>query len=38
LTNLREMVKQEKYLVPVEAPFKKSAKDVFQNYEKFITE
>ena len=22
----------------VEAPFKKSAKDVFQNYEKFITE
>ena len=38
LTNLREMVKQEKYLVPVEAPFKKSAKDVIQNYENFITE
>ena len=38
LTNLREMVKKEKYLIPVEAPFKKSAKDVIQNYEKFITQ
>jgi ribosome-associated toxin RatA of RatAB toxin-antitoxin module len=38
LTNLREMVKKEKYLIPVEAPFKKSAKDVIQNYENFITE
>ena len=38
LTNLREMVKKEKYLIPVDAPFKKSAKDVIQNYEKFITE
>ncbi|MCX6179106.1 MAG: START domain-containing protein [Chlorobiales bacterium] len=38
LTNLREMVKKEKYMIPVEAPFKKSAKDVMQNYEKFITQ
>jgi len=35
---MREMVKKEKYLSPIEAPFKKSAKDVIQNYEKFITE
>jgi hypothetical protein len=38
LTNLREMVKKEKYQIPVEAPFKKSSKDVIQNYENFITE
>jgi len=37
MINLREMVKREKYKVPVDAPFKKSSKDVIQNYEKFIT-
>lgn len=37
MINLREMVKREKYLTPVEAPFKKSSKEVIQNYEKFIT-
>ncbi|MBZ4219789.1 MAG: cyclase [Chlorobium sp.] len=38
MVNLREMVKKEKYLTPIDAPFKKSAKDVIQHYEKFITE
>lgn len=38
MNNLREMVKKEKYLIPVEAPFKKSSKEVIQNYEQFITE
>jgi hypothetical protein len=38
MVNLREMVKKEKYLTPIDAPFKKSAKDVIQHYEKFVTE
>ncbi len=38
MVNLREMVKKEKYMTPVDAPFHKSAKDVIQHYEKFITE
>ncbi len=38
MNNLREMVKREKYLIPVDAPFKKSSGDVIQHYEKFITE
>jgi Polyketide cyclase / dehydrase and lipid transport len=38
LTNLREMVKREKYRTPIDAPFKMSAKDVIQKYEKFIAE
>ncbi|MFZ4525045.1 MAG: START domain-containing protein [Chlorobium sp.] len=37
LVNLREMVKKEKYRNPVDAPFKQSASDVIQHYEKFIT-
>ncbi len=37
MVNLREMVKKEKYRTPVDAPFKKSASDVIQHYEKFIT-
>ncbi len=38
LTNMRSMVKKEKYQTPVSAPFKVSADDVFQNYEEFITD
>ena len=38
MVNLREMVKKEKYLTPIDAPFKKSAEDVIQHYEKFITD
>jgi len=37
LVNLREMVKREKYMIPVDAPFKQSARDVIQHYEKFVT-
>ncbi len=36
LVNLRDMVKKEKYRIPVDAPFKHSADDVIQHYEKFI--
>ena len=38
LVNLREMVKKEKYMIPVDAPFKQSAIDVIQQYDKFISE
>ncbi|TLU84763.1 MAG: cyclase [Chlorobium sp.] len=38
MNNLREMVKREKYRIPVDAPFKKSSKEVIQNYENFIAE
>lgn len=38
LVNLREMVKKEKYMTPIDAPFKKSAEDVIQHYEKFIAD
>ena len=38
MVNLREMVKKEKYMTPIDAPFKESAKDVIQHYEKFIKE
>lgn len=38
MNNLRQWVKREKYQIPVEAPFKKSAKDVIQNYQDFIAE
>ncbi len=38
LNNMRQMVKKEKYQTAVEAPFKKSPKEVIQNYEQFITE
>ncbi len=37
MVNLQKMVKKEKYQTPVDAPFKKSASDVIQHYEKFIT-
>ncbi len=37
LVNMREMVKKEKYMTPVDAPFKTSASDVNNQYEKFIT-
>lgn len=36
LVNLRDMVKKDKYMIPVEAPFIHSATDVIQHYEKFI--
>jgi hypothetical protein len=38
MNNMRQMVKREKYLTSVEAPFRKSAKDVIQNYQDFIAE
>ena len=38
MVNLREMVKKEKYMTPIDAPFKKSAEDVIQHYEKFIAD
>jgi hypothetical protein len=38
MNNLRQWVKREKYQIPVEATFKKSAKDVIQNYQDFIAE
>jgi hypothetical protein len=38
MNNMRDMVKKDKYMIPVEAPFIKSAKDVIQNYHQFITE
>uniref|UniRef100_Q3ASE7 START domain-containing protein n=1 Tax=Chlorobium chlorochromatii (strain CaD3) TaxID=340177 RepID=Q3ASE7_CHLCH len=38
LVNLREWVKKEKYRTPVDAPFKESAADVIQHYDKFIKE
>lgn len=36
LNNLRDMVKREKYQTPVDAPFRKSSKDIVQNYQDFI--
>jgi hypothetical protein len=38
LNNMRQMVKKEKYRIPVEAPFKKSPGDIIQNYQDFISE
>ncbi|MEI6848192.1 MAG: START domain-containing protein [Chlorobiaceae bacterium] len=38
MSNMRDMVKKDKYLTPVDAPFIKSAKDVIQNYEQFIVQ
>lgn len=38
LNNMRDMVKKDKYKIPVDAPFVSSAKDVIQNYQQFITE
>ncbi|NTW63440.1 MAG: cyclase [Chlorobiaceae bacterium] len=38
MNNMREWVKKEKYQNPVDAPFKKSSKDVIKQYDQFITE
>ncbi|ABL65550.1 START domain-containing protein [Chlorobium phaeobacteroides] len=38
MNNMREWVKKEKYQNPVDAPFKKSSRDVIKQYDQFITE